>query len=385
VLWPPDLPFGHLASVLADAEVESIILDTSDAAMDCSTVAKIVLDGSLVPRRDLMRGPAHETEWVLLTSGTSGQPKLVVHTLSTLAGPIKVETAAEPVKWSTFYDIRRYGGLQILLRALLGGSSLVLSGPAETTADFLGRVKETGVTHLTGTPSHWRRALMSPAARTISPRYVRLSGEIADQTILDRLKAFYPHARIAHAFASTEAGLAFEVEDGLAGIPAGFIDKGSEEVAMKVIDGSLRIRSGRCALRYLGANAPEQIADEDGFVDTGDMLELRGDRYHFVGRRGGMINIGGRKVHPEEIETVIARHPSVEMVVVKARRNAITGAVATAEIVAKAPGAADLDLLKDQILAMCREDLASYKVPATIRFISALDLGASGKLTRSDA
>jgi acyl-CoA synthetase (AMP-forming)/AMP-acid ligase II len=344
-----------------------------------------VVDGSLSARRDLARGPALATEWVLLTSGTSGQPKLVVHTLSTLAGPIKAGTVAEPVKWSTFYDIRRYGGLQILLRALLGGSSLVLSGPGETTADFLGRVKQTEVTHLTGTPSHWRRALMSPAARTISPRYVRLSGEIADQTILDRLRTFYPAARIAHAFASTEAGLAFEVEDGLAGIPAGFIDNGRGDVAMKVIDGSLRIRSGRCALRYLGTNAPEQIADEDGFVDTGDMLELRDERYHFVGRRGGMINIGGRKVHPEEIETVIARHPSVEMVVVKARRNAITGAVATAEIVAKQPGAADLDLLKEQILAMCREDLASYKVPATIRFISALDLGASGKLTRSDA
>ncbi len=70
-----------------------------------------------------------------------------------------------------------------------------------------------GVTHLTGTPSHWRRALMSPAIARIAPRYVRLSGEIADQAVLDRLKVQFPDAAIGHAYASTEAGVGFEVTD----------------------------------------------------------------------------------------------------------------------------------------------------------------------------
>ena len=58
----------------------------------------------------------------------------------------------------------------------------------------------------------------------------------------------------------------------------------------------------------MSAATPQRLTDSEGFVDTGDMVELRGDRYYFVGRRGGIINIGGLKVHPEEIEAVINRH-----------------------------------------------------------------------------
>ena len=112
--------------------------------------------------------------------------------------------------WGTFYDIRRYGGLQIFLRAVLGGGSLVLSSAAEPMADHLERLSAHEVTHISGTPAHWRRALMSPQAHRITPHYIRLSGEIADQAILNTLHSFYPKAAISHAFASTEAGVGFE-------------------------------------------------------------------------------------------------------------------------------------------------------------------------------
>ncbi len=101
---------------------------------------------------------------------------------------------------------------------------------------------------------------------------------------------------------------------------------------MKVEDGSLRIRSKRTAHAYVGHKAPP-LTDADGFVDTGDMVELRGDRYHFVGRRGGIINIGGLKVHPEEIEAVINRHPEVRMSRARSRRSPITGAIVVADVI----------------------------------------------------
>src|SRR5205823_12826674 len=158
-----------------------------------------------------------------------------VHTLASLEGAIREgHTLAGSAVWSTFYDIRRYGGLQIFLRALLGGGSLVLSSAGEALGDFLGRAGAHGVTHISGTPSHWRRALMSPSAHRISPEYVRLSGEIADQAILDHLRAFYPAARITHAFASTEAGVAFAVGDGLAGFPASLVGQRDAAVELRV-------------------------------------------------------------------------------------------------------------------------------------------------------
>ena len=394
VLCPPDLPTEHLPAVIASAAVDAVVSDRAAPDPGAPDVGCFVTCSPGIAPADSRRSRHHQTEWILLTSGTTGLPKMLVHTLSSLAGAIKIgRTPQNPVVWSTFYDIRRYGGLQIFLRALLGGGSLVLSSAQESTGDFLIRAGTRGVTHISGTPSHWRRAVMSPSARSVAPQYIRLSGEIADQGILDQLRAVYPEARIAHAFASTEAGVAFDVGDGLAGFPASLIRDHDADVEMKVEDGSLRIRSARTAIRYLGSEG-ETLADEDGFVDTGDMLELRGDRYYFVGRRGGIINVGGRKVHPEEVEAIINRHPSVQMSLVKARKNPITGAVVVADVVVKAQFSTkdrtamtslETEELKREILEACHRALVPYKVPAAIRFVPSLDVTVSGKLARVDA
>ncbi|MGB8182296.1 MAG: fatty acid--CoA ligase family protein [Stellaceae bacterium] len=383
VICPPDLMPEYFASIAAGAGADTIISDVNTlraAAPGLERIEPSVLE----PRPGLPAPRDQATEWLLLTSGTSGVPKIVVHNLSTLTGAIAEGSGREDVPvWSTFYDIRRYGGLQILLRALIGGGSLVMSDVRESIQDFLKRAGAVGVTHVSGTPTHWRRALMSSAAQRIAPRYLRLSGEIADQTILDRLRAFYPDATIGHAFASTEAGVAFEVRDGLAGFPTSLIGNEGGAMELRVSDGSLRIRSTRTALRY--SNGSNPLADEDGFVDTGDIVEQRGDRYYFIGRRGGIINVGGLKVHPEEVEAVINSHPKVQVSLVRARKNSITGFLLAADVLpwSQPEGPDASESLKNEIIAACRRDLAAYKVPVAIRFVSNLDVGASGKLVRS--
>jgi len=226
---------------------------------------------------------------------------------------------------------------------------------------------------------------MSGEAAALKPRYVRLSGEVADQAVLDNLRAVYPNALIAHAFASTEAGVAFEVNDGLAGFPQEFLDDPSAEIGLKVVDQTLRIRSGRTAARYLGS-APEALVSDDGYVDTGDMVELVGGRYYFRGRMGGVINVGGLKVYPEEIESVLNADPRVRMSLVRARRSPITGAVVVADVVLAnpaSPAASDApEVVRDDLLAACRRVLAAHKVPAVMRFVPALEFTPAGKLVR---
>jgi acyl-coenzyme A synthetase/AMP-(fatty) acid ligase len=227
---------------------------------------------------------------------------------------------------------------------------------------------------------------MGPAARTIAPRYVRLSGEIADQTMLDNLHAVYPQAGLGHAYASTEAGVGFEVDDGLEGFPAHFVDDASRDVDIKVVGASLRLRSARTASRYIGAGVPA-LMDGDGFVDTGDIVERRGERYYFVGRKDGIINVGGLKVHPEEVEAAINRHAGVRGSLVKSRKSPITGAIVVADVVLEArPDGCDagprLVALEREIIEACRRDLAPHKVPALIRFVPALPMSAAGKLVR---
>lgn len=387
ILYPPDLPLEYLPFVIDSADVDAIVSDGRTVKLDHPRIECFVpCNGDITPC-NCDRTAQYQTKWILLTSGTTGLPKMVVHTLLSLAGAIPHSSSpTRGVIWSTFYDIRRYGGLQIFLRAILTGTSLVLSSAQESTVDFLARAGSHGVTHISGTPSHWRRALMSQAAKRISPEYVRLSGEIADQAILNQLQLAYPQARVAHAFATTEAGLAFEVNDGVAGFPANVIEH-TPGVEMKVEDGSLRIRSSRTATCYLGDHAPV-LRGVDGFVDTCDLIELRDSRYHFVGRRDGMINVGGLKVYPEEVEAVINRHPAVLMSLVKTKKNPVTGALVVADVVLKAvPQVINNDVkgLQHDILSLCRDALSSYKVPATINFVPALAVAESGKLIRRNA
>jgi acyl-coenzyme A synthetase/AMP-(fatty) acid ligase len=385
LLCPPDLNADHLQTLIDDAGIDAVVTDQPARWADM-VIDLVVTAGAPAPAAATAK-TERATEWLMLTSGTSGVPKIVRHTLEGLTGAIIADGPARSgaAVWATFYDIRRYGGLQIFLRAVVGGGSMVLSEPGEPIGDHLARLRARGVTHISGTPSHWRKLLMSGSATGFAPAYVRLSGEIADQAVLDGLSRAFPAASVGHAYASTEAGVGFAVNDGLEGFPATLIGKNRDGVEMDVKDGSLRIRSTRTAHAYVGRNAAD-LAGSDGFIDTGDMVELRGDRYYFVGRRGGIINIGGLKVHPEEIEAVINRHAEVRMSRARSRRSPITGGIVVADVIlANADASGRSNEIREQILADCRASLASYKVPAVIKFVSSLDITAAGKLARHDA
>jgi acyl-coenzyme A synthetase/AMP-(fatty) acid ligase len=383
VICPPDLARENFPFIIDRANVTHIVHDGDALGIETRALHAAKVSGCSFREFSGSRTVHTASEWVLFTSGSTGRPKMVVHSLQSLAGP--TESAAAPsadMVWSTFYDIRRYGGMQILLRALSAARPLMLSSPSEPVMDFLKRAATAGVTHISGTPSHWRRVLLSRAAAVIQPRYVRLSGEPSDQAILDRLQETYSQARIVHAFASTEAGVAFEVTDGLAGFPAAYLTNQNGSVQMRVQNGTLRIRSPRTASRYLDRPGIP-LEDADGFVDTHDVLQLCNDRYFFMGRQDGILNIGGLKVHPEEIEASINRHPAVLIVLVAARPNPIIGSLITAQVVLRddfSPAT-----VVDEILEQCRRTLPPHKVPASIKVVPSLDLLPSGKLSRCHA
>jgi acyl-coenzyme A synthetase/AMP-(fatty) acid ligase len=227
---------------------------------------------------------------------------------------------------------------------------------------------------------------MSPSANAIAPAYVRLSGEIADQAILNQLRSQYPQARISHAYASTEAGVVLEVNDGAMGIPSDALGH-TPHVEMKVEDGTLRVRSKRSASGYLGKDSLP-LKDAEGFVDTGDVMELRDGRYYFAGRLDGTINVGGLKVHPEEVEAVINRHPEVGMSLVSMRKSPITGGLVVADVVLKKASQSvgvGAQALQNDILQFCRGELAVHKVPVAINFVPTLAVAETGKLIRRHA
>ena len=175
--------------------------------------------------------------------------------------------------------------------------------------------------------------------------------------------------------------MAFEVSDGLAGFPAAMFDGHGLKSELRVEDGSLRIRSARVATYY-----PGKLRDAaDGFVDSGDLVERRGERFHFVGRREGVINVGGEKVYPEEIEAVINRHPAVRMTLVWPRGNPVMGALVAADIVLEPGQDGAFAAIRDEVLQLCRAALPAHKVPVSLRHAETLAIAASGKMLRRHA
>ena len=156
---------------------------------------------------------------------------------------------------------------------------------------------------------------------------------------------------------------------------------------MRIEDDTLRIKSPRAALCYLGDGAPA-LKGADGFVNTGDRLEQRNGRLCFAGRSDGQINVGGQKVYPEEVEAVLNQHPSVQISLVRRKASSLTGGLVIADVVLKPSSvnpSSGAQELKNQIMRHCRELLSPYKVPAVINIVPELDVSGSGKLQRASA
>lgn len=325
-------------------------------------------------------GELADTRVVIPTSGTTGTPKLVSHSWATLGRTVKAGGGSACHRWGLLYDLGRFAGLQVLLQALASRATLIFTNPQDDLDARLATLVSRRCDALSATPTLWRKILMSPSGRRLALRQVTLGGEIADDMVLGALARFFPEARLTHIYASTEAGVGFSVHDGLSGFPASYVTGERREVELKV-DGGGRLWL-RPAVRdqfFLGGGT---LATADGWIDSGDVVELRGDRYHFLGRANGVINVGGDKVFPEEIERVILELPEVALARVSGRRNPIVGSLVEAAVVPCDPRAAARGLA-EQVREHCRARLAPHEVPAVVSVVPRLDVQAGGKVTRS--
>jgi acyl-CoA synthetase (AMP-forming)/AMP-acid ligase II len=320
------------------------------------------------------RPTAIQTTWLLPTSGTTGTPKLIAHTFATLTRSMTTRRIGDDYTWGSLYSLRRFAGLQVFLQAWMCGTPLILNEEGADLHDVLTRFIDLGCNALSATPSMWRKLAMHPLFDRLHLKQITLGGEIIDQAVLDMLAKRFPAARITHIYASTEAGVGFAVRDGRAGFPADYLLHPPLGVAMR-IDDQNHLWFGTTADQPLVANT-----DSD-WIDSGDVVETQADRVRFLGRANGSINVGGNKVMPEEIESVIKELADVAFVQVRARKSAMLGSLVEAAITPM-PGT-DIDAaFKKRVTAHCRARLDGFKVPAFIVAADGIQLTASGKLSR---
>tara|TARA_R110002126_G_scaffold10245_64_gene46697 strand:+ start:192 stop:1472 length:1281 start_codon:yes stop_codon:yes gene_type:complete len=320
--------------------------------------------------------PNIESSWYLATSGTTGTPKWIGHSLAQLTKTVTCKAASSQLCWGLVYQPFRFAGLQVVLQSLLSGASLI-DATTGAIEQRLGVLLQGGVTALSATPSLWRQFLFSSKLTVLPLQQLTLGGEIADQSLISRLKQLFPQAQLRHIYASTEAGVGFAVSDGHAGFPRRYLEQGYYDLQLKVD-----------AQQHLWLKGPAPFGpelagrvDADGFLDTEDLVELTAERVLFLGRASGVINVGGNKVHPEQVEQVILQVPGVAACRVYGKSSSILGQLVVSQLVAT-PDTDTTDLVA-RVSQHCQQQLQRHQIPIKFQLMAALPLAGSGKQART--
>jgi len=320
----------------------------------------------------------------ILTSGTSGKPKAVHHGFSSLVRPVRQTSPGQ--RWLLAYPPHLYAGLQVTLQALTNHGTLVIPAAGSDPQSIAKLMTERSVEFASATPSYWRRLLMAVPHDELSSipiQQITLGGEVVDQTILDQLRACFPDARIVHIYATSETGRCFSVSDGDAGFSVKLLDAPSDDgVALRIVDDELQVTSANSMSGYdARSESPSDRVTEDGWFRTGDLVEVRGQRVYFSGRASDMINVGGNKVHPIEVERALRMLDEVAEVRVYSQGSSLAGELVACDVVA-ADKSLDAEVIRTRVMEHCNEVLDRYQRPRIVRVLDELDLSDAGKLKR---
>jgi acyl-CoA synthetase (AMP-forming)/AMP-acid ligase II len=374
-LYPPGLDRAELTAVASRFGHEVVVADR-DVDLDGPAV---VTPAELERAEGPPPSPPQRAPVLILTTGTTGEQKGARHDWSRLIGAVRRRDETPGTRWLLAYNLNQFAGMQMLVHALANRGTLV--APASRRADaVIDAIRGHDVTHVSATPTLWRLLagrLDPDSAAELPLRQITLGGEAASQDLIDQLQRLFPQARIAHVFAGTEFGSVISVNDGRAGLPLSVLDRGEgSDAQFKVVDGELHIRSRHGMLGYY-----ERGDDPGEWRPTGDLVEIEGDRLHFVGRTSEIINVGGAKVHPLPVEELVCTVEGVELAAVYGRPNPVTGQIVAVDVVA-APDADDAQLPR-RIHEACRRLPAAAR-PRSIRLVPQLDIRGS-KVLRHEA
>jgi len=378
---PSGQPEEHYLRLVDKLRPSHFITDQDMAFLACASNCHVITINEDVWRHRALKttrpfGQSVVSEWVIPTSGTSNNIKLVRHDIASLLRSVRKKSEnSRQRRWACLYETARFAGLQVFLQSLAGGSSLVLPEPGVSFSQSVGNLIDHGCNAISGTPSLFRKLLMAPDVKKLPLRQITLGGEIVDQQVLDSLKGAFPSARITHIYATTETGVVFSVHDGLAGFPAAMVDGGN----LKIKDDTIyvKLKDTRKDLFVGGA-----VSLKDGFYDTKDRVRLEGERYVFLGRDDGSVNIGGEKVFPEEIEQVFLSHPAVASALVTSRPSARVGYLLSATLTLRGEEHKGRDEQINEIRRFVSRRLPKHKIPYNIMIQDELELNTSGKMKR---
>jgi long-chain acyl-CoA synthetase len=295
------------------------------------------------------------------SSGTSGEPKGAVHDFDPWLATFHARRKS--LSTLTFLLFDHLGGVRTMLYALSNGAKIVSVGDRspETVCDAIERER---IELLPATPTFFNLLLLSGAHRRhdlSSLRVISYGAEPMPQTTLDRLRDTFPTVTLQQTYGLIEIGplRSKSRQDGSL-----WVKVGGEGVKTRVVDGMLQVRSRSVIMGYL--NAPSPITT-DGWFQTGDAVLQDGEYFRFLGRESELINVGGEKVYPAEVEGVVHSMEEVETVAVYGKPHGLIGEVVCARV--KLSSAAEPSAFPAKLRRYCRQRLERFKVPMTVEVV----------------
>ncbi len=368
-VYPPDLDADGWAGLAHRFGHTTVVTDHAASIPGATAVPLRTLEAAEPdPRPSPPAGGAVPAPWLVLTTGTTGDPKGARHDWGRLVSAVRSPDKRPANRWLLAYNLNQFAGIQVLVHVLVSGATAVV--PASRRAeDVATAIREHRVTHASGTPTFWRMIvgrLEAEDADGLALERITLGGEPVSDDLLARLRARFPDADIAQIYGATEFGTAISVRDGRSGLPLSVLDRDDDApVRLRIVDGELQMRSRVGMLGYHEAGD----ASAAQWRPTGDLVEVRDDRIHFVGRTTEIINVGGVKVHPRPIEDLACEVDGVQLAAAYGRANAITGHAVMLDLVAE-PNT-DRDALPERVRIAC-DRLPAASRPRRIRVVDAL-------------
>ncbi|MBO3699760.1 long-chain fatty acid--CoA ligase [Roseivirga sp. E12] len=313
---------------------------------------------------------------LLFSSGTSGEPKAALHDFSKLL--FKFKTQRKCLRTINFLLFDHWGGLNTLFYTLSNGG-IVLTIENRRPEAICGFIKEHKVELLPVSPSFLNLLLLSEAYKSFdlsSLKLITYGTEPMPEHTLRQAKLVFPDVKFLQTYGLIELGVLrskSKEDDSL------WVKLGGEGFDLRIVEGILQIKADSAMLGYL--NAPSPFTD-DGYFITGDMALEKDGYYKILGRKSEIINVGGEKVYPQEVENVILQLDEVGEVTVFGEKNVIMGNIVSAKVVATKQNIERRDLIK-LIKSHCKKTLQSFKVPVKIDISQQSLTGARMKKKRT--
>ena len=299
---------------------------------------------------------------VLFSSGSTGKSKGVVHDLHGILEKFKVQRHS--LRSITFLLYDHIGGVNTMLYNL-SNAGCIVTVKNRTPDEVLRSIETYKVELLPTSPTFINLIILSEAYkryRLDSLKMVTYGTEPMPESTLQKFHELFPSIKLLQTYGLSEVGILRSKSKDSNSL---WVKVGGEGFQTRIVDGILQIKAKSAMLGYLNAPSP---FTKDGWFNTGDAVEVDGEFIKILGRKSEIINVGGEKVYPAEVESIIQEMAAVKEVTVYGEKNPITGNIVCARV----------SLLQDNLPSKfpamlkkyCRGKLEPYKIPVKIDIIT---------------